>query len=259
MSVVADLPASARRLFRGPVSDECTGINTANTSFSAVCTWQVDQEDVTDFFNVVFGSVEVVGGPLGTMARIVPLKHPEYPFALATGWSSSYVGWNASLAYWARRNISVRFKTPDYATSGATAFLTRGGDPQTRAFPGVASGFLLNGAAPQFDPGEDIDGEEIRISTTQIPTYDPSVYNAVRNCCNDDVFFGYPARTIKYNGPSYQERRSIAGIESWDMAHSFSYSKVPWNDYYLNGTLYELTRTGGGLKYPEVNLYSVFA
>lgn len=258
MSRVADLPASAKRLFRGPTSDSVSGINTPGLSIQFAETWQVPQADVTAFFNVVFGSVEVVGGPSGSMLRIVPLRHPEYDNLIATGWSSTRVGWNSTLRFWARRNITVQFKLPDYALSGANAFLSRRGQPSTRSIPGVASGFLLNGIAPSFDPGEEIDGEEFSVDTSQIPTYDPAVYNAVRNCCNADAFLGYPARTVRYNGPTYDQKNTIAGVESWSMSHSFSYSKVPWNDYYVGGVLYPLTRADGSLKYTEVDLNAVF-
>lgn len=260
MSTVSQLPASAVRLFKQATEVSLEGLGTPGQKATASETWQVPMADRTDFLNTVAGTVEIVGGFGGAVARVVPLRHPEYPNLLAVSARSKGKGWDGDEGFWAFADITVMFETRPYDLSGQNAFLSRSGQGSVRGIPGPAANFLLGGVTPGFDPGEQIYGEEFSFTTHNLPTLPMSIYNTARNCVNSSAFFEYPPGTVLYNGPQYNQTQTIGGVTQWEVSHSFIYSKVPWNYYFASdGTLGVLTRADGSLKYEEQDLTTIFS
>lgn len=268
MSVASSLPASAVRLYRSPSEVNLEGIATPGQKATATEMWQCLRSDLTAFLNVVIGSIEVVGGYGGAVARRVPLRHPEYPFLLATGARSkckgvlagSGTGAAAVATFWKYADVQVSFSSMPYDISGQNAFLSRSGSPSSRPIPGSAAGFRLGANPPPFDIDDGVEGEEFTYTTHQLPTLPIAVYDGVRNCVNDGTFVGRPLGTVLYRGPQYNQTAQFDGSQSWEVTHQFSYSKVPWNSYYTPlGTVAALTRADGSLKYPLADLTQVFS
>ena len=264
MSNVAQLPLSAVRDYKTGSTLGGQSLAEPGQDFSASETWRILAEDTTAFLNVVYGQAELVGGYSGAAYRVVPLRHPEYPFALATGFSASTRGFNGNSLinggkFWKYRYITVQFKTRPYQFTGQDAFLTKSGNPSSRQIPGPASGFLLNGSPPIFDPGEQIGGEQFTYTAHQLPSLDMATYDSVRDCLNATTFDGRPPGTVIYRGPGYSATSGIVTSPSWEIQHPFEYSKLPWNYAYMNGLVYEVFRADGVTpKYLSVDLTQVF-
>jgi hypothetical protein len=262
MSSTADLPPSAFRLFKLSTEVSLEGIATPGQKATGRETWRVLATKRNQAFAAIGGKPEVVGGYGGALIRLVPLRHPEYPNVLfASSATARGIGFDAAAHFWKFYDFTVNFESRPYATSGQDAFLSRSGQPSSRSFPGPAAGFRLNGSPPPFDPGEEIDGEEVSWTSHNLPTLSTNVYDAVRNCVNNDIFYNRPAGTMRYNGPSYSQTSTISGDPMWEVTHTFTYSKIPWNSYYASdGNLYELFRADGTTpRYIEADLTSVFS
>jgi hypothetical protein len=260
MSTTDQFPASAKRLYKPESAVDVLGISTPGQKVAASEKWMFDFADRTDALNVVIGTVEVVGGPNGAVARRVPLRHPEYPFLLATSARSRGKGFDATTHKWLYVEIEISFESPPYDLTGAGAFLSRSGSPSTRSLPGSPAGFRIGGIAPPFDPGDEITGEEFTYTTHQLPTLPIDVYDSVRDCVNNATFLGRAAGTVLYKGPAYNQTAQFDGTQSWEVNHSFQYSRVPFNQYRTTaGTLANMYRADGTtLKYLEADLNQVF-
>lgn len=277
MSDVTQLPTGAVRLFKKPTQLGMNALNTLSQQFTAKETWRCPTIYSLNFLKVVYGFPEVVGGTNGLVIRRVTLRHPEYPFCLATSCICTGIGWDATLTaltglgttnthpqgFWKYMDIEVQFQTPVYPLSGVNAFISFQGNPSSRQFPGPASGFVLNGAAPIFDPGEEIIGEDFSVTMHQLPTLPMAVYDSVRDCVNSDPFVMpngavRAAGTVLYRGPTYSQTSNFGSDVTWEITHQFSYSNVPWNYYYENGSLYLLTRTSGFPKKTIADLTAIF-
>jgi hypothetical protein len=267
MSSVLSLPGSAVRDFRK--GSQIGGDNIAEPGQGCTSseTWRVDTGDTLAFVNAIFGGPEVVGGWGGSIVRVIPLRHPEFPALLATSFTSDTKGFTDNsqfiagpmTGFWQYRFITVNFKTRPFLLTGQDAFMTQARSPEQRQIPSGASNFKLNGNAPTFDPTDEINGESWTFTTHQLPSLDQDVYDKVRNCVNNGVFYGRPIGTVLYRGPSISETVTVTGQLTYEVTHNFSYSEVPWNKYYIGSVLYDMYRADGSTyKYLLADLTTIF-
>ena len=146
-----------------------------------------------------------------------------------------------------------------YDLSGNNAFMSVSRGPGSRPIPGIASGYRLNGSAPPFEVSDTIIGQEITYTTHQLPAYPQSVYDSCSDCVNAGVFDGRPVGTVLYRGPQTNTTSNLGSANTFEVAHQFAFSRIPWNKYFLNGALYDLTRADGTLEHTLADLTAVFS
>lgn len=253
----AGFPTGLIRLYRGEVGGSATGIMTPNQQYKEWETWAVPHGSYPSFLGFVGGKPEVVGGPLGGLVRLVPLRHPEYDWMLARDVNVSRFGYKSK--FWRYHKVTVYFIDPRFDLSGQNAFVSIRTSPSQRTLEAPPHLFSVGGRAPTFDPHFEVDGTAISLTVHQLPSLDLATYAAYQRRVNTTAFWGYPAGTVKYIGPTTNRTNSVAGQSTYEIEHALEYSSIPWNyGFAADGSLSDVTYTGGIRRYPTADLNNLF-
>jgi hypothetical protein len=238
MSTPADLPPSAKRLFRpsgrvgGRTYDQMTG----------QCSWYVLATEITAFCRVVFGATNTVNG----YGYVVPMSHPDFPWLYAKSFDGEWCGWDQVNNHVLGYKVTVTFSSWPFAFSGSDAFLTIQSQPSGRAMALPASaGTLTDGTHPAHDPGGYFPGITYTITQHQLAYLNEAYYLTFANCVNSVAWRGYSAGYVLYNGPGITRTTTFAGVTTWEVTHTFEVSANQWNyEYGANGNLQEWKPNG---------------
>lgn len=256
MSLVTDLPASARRMFRPYPTIEAEGLLTRQIDRASI-TWSVPTADTTAFLNVVAGSAEYIGGGV---LRVIPLQHPEYPWMLADSFRAERQLWDGTAAFYGYTFVTVNFRSPTWDLDGAAAFLTIRQDEGGRWMQcKSAIALFADGAThPSYDPGIWVPGTNISITMHQLPYLPNSLVQGYMKCVNQNTFWGFDPQTVLWQAPSLVRSTSIAGITTYEATMKFQQSSIPWNQEFKDdGTLDDIY-INGALRYPIIDFDTFF-
>ena len=268
MSVFTDLPESCRLCldYRQPRQIRGGNLGQAGHSIDFTETWtQVPASEYVAFLDAVCGYVETFTTPLGSMARVVPLRHWEFDRFLALDFTAVAYGVGAESGgglptAWPFYRVTVRFGTPDYAMDGDKPFLTESVQPSARTIQLPASGARVGGKATVYDPGRTVHGQTYSLTAHQLPGLPIDVYRGFAGKTNADEFLGNPTGTVKYLGPSGESTSTWGSTSTFTVSHVFEISDLPWN-YAANpdGTFSLKTYSDGSLEFPYSGFASLFS
>ncbi len=255
MSTQSQLPPSTVRMFRPFPTIEAAGLLTRQMDRAEI-TYAVKTAETTDFFNIVCGLPELVGGAI---LRVVPLQHPEYPWMLADSFRAERQLWEGSFYGWSF--VTVMFRSPTWDLDGAQAFLTIRQLPAGRWLQCQAPLCLFTDGTthPTTDPGIWVPGTDLSITVHQLPRLPNTAAMPIQKCVNDAPLWDWATGTVMYQAPGLVRSTSMAGITTYEVDQRLQQSSIPWNqEFKPDGTLDDVF-INGVLRYPLVDFSPLFA
>lgn len=187
-------------------------------------TYIVPAGQLKGFLEVVGGKAELVGNGV---TRVVPLRHPYYPFMVADrveceGWGME----DGNPTHWF---ATVDFATPDYDLDGKNAFLTIEGQGSHELVP-LPNGSIkfLDGSRPTQAVGYPMGSMTVSVTIHQLPYLDLGRYLPYVGRANNAGFFGWPAGHVKYAGVAFYRTSTFSGVTTYQVTHQFQCREVPW-------------------------------
>jgi hypothetical protein len=228
----------------------------------------VDLADLDRFLEVVGGLDQTVtiGGVTTTLK--VPLEHDMFPECYAfringkgEGVARERAGGGVTFDWY---RLSVWFRTPAWGLFGDYPTITRrretGMEMVTR--PGTAYEFPSDNLRLTQQVGVPVTVSDIELVFHQVSVFDEDLYDSLAGCVNETTFYGKPPGTIQYVGPSTFGSRTLGGVETWEVAHTFRYRSIPHNEIMRpDGTAFEAPvqiGTVDGYLLPEGELNDLF-
>lgn len=251
MSVLTDLPASAKELYKPHPS-----VDADLTSSAATMTWTVPDTDLNTFLNTVAGKTELIGGIGGVVLRVVPLQHPVYQWMYARSFRAVGMGWDTE-AQARVHEVTVNFGNLPWPVNGTDAFLSYSSRPDVRTMELPKAGVLIGASTPMSDKSMVVHGRGMSVTVHQLPYLNELAWNNACRCVNSKTFRDIPPGYVQYLGPSIGDSITFAGVRTNEVTHEFSASPILWNqEFDETGTLQDVT-VGGLPRYPAIDFAAV--
>jgi hypothetical protein len=190
--------------------------------------------DMIDFLTFVGGTSEdvTIGGL--TVSRIVPLKHPYFPAMVAVGARAEGTGRGIDAEPgWTDWRILVDFAVIPYAFGGDTPYLTvrRNYGASAITLPGRA--YAVSGTPLNHDVAVMVPEVSYNVTKYNVPTMDDSVYKTLAGKVNSDVFLGYAAETVRFDGVQDEISQTIAFTTNRTVSLAVAWRPRSWNQILL--------------------------
>jgi hypothetical protein len=218
MAYVTELPATAKR---SAVRGERPRADWDEDVFQASDTWLVPREDLAAFLRVAGGTVESIGGVL---TRIVPLRFKEFPFAIADKISWQADGWDRTRNDFDIERVSIQYSTPKYGDD----FTSVDWSPDVRAVNKPVTSY--SGIAP-----EDAAGLRYNLTMHKLASVPLETWRAASGKINNAAWRGFATGTVKFDGPSGQQRTTLGGETTYQATLVFRVNRLRW-DYDFDAT-----------------------
>ena len=252
MGYINELPAEAKRLVS---QGRKPSVRYYDKGMEASDNWYVPFAYMTNFLRTVGGTVENIGGILN---RVVPLRFNEYTWCIAYDCSVEYVGWDASTNTFKGIMAKISYRTPPYPVDGTDAFMTLGTQAQAVGMATPAGMLSGSGGRVGSDTQFQAGGMTYRWDFHKLASFDPSAYAAIGTVVNSNVWRGFAAGTVKFEGVGANRTTSFNGVTSWEVSFPFQVRFVPWNYEFMDdGSLGAVTYNGTS-RYPAVDFASTF-
>lgn len=239
MSLVTDLPASTRTLWKSPRKVSAT-LPTYGTigSASASITFSCDEADFQQFLNTVCGTTPITIAP--GIQRILPLIHPQYPGMLAQSFDCEPAGYDASkdrgglLIPYLKEKITVNFATVPYPYQGTVedkAFmkLSTKHSAESYTIPNTGYKFLASGIPIQQDVAITVGTTAIELTLYQCPSPTDVFLGPFQGYINSATFLGYAPGCVRFDGASQDMETSFMGNVTYTKTLTFMFRRVGWN------------------------------
>lgn len=225
----------------------------------AVMAWICKQSEASAALGVIGGTTETITCMGASVSRIVPLRHPAYPWLIADEVTAEDFGWEAAgggVPAETDTKITVVFKSPSWDMSGSQSFLEFVGQGSSRMIPAPQGAYQSGHQPGETTAGEQANGADFQLILHQVPSFNLGTLCALMNTTNNATFYGNPAGTVLFLGPSWQIQQQLGGVLSWRVGLGFKATDPnrPWNYGYLSDNTWgQILKADGSLRYPLVD------
>jgi hypothetical protein len=252
MGYITDLPTQAKRLVgqgRKP------SVRYNDKGMEASDNWYAPFAYLTPFLRTVGGTVESIGGILN---RVVPLRFAEYPSCIAYDCNVEYVGWDKTANNFSGIMAKISYRTPPYPVDGTDSFMTLNTQAQAVGMPTPAGMLSGSGGRVGSDTQFQAGGMTYNWTFHKLASFDPSQYAGIGTVVNANVWRGFAAGCVKFEGVGASKSTSFNGVASWEVNFPFQVRFVPWNYEFTDSGTLDAVTYNGTYRYPPVDFASVF-
>ncbi len=214
---------------------------------SGTITFLVALNDVPNFVDTLAGTPVTIDQPGGgTIERVVPLQHPDYPDMLAVAFRSEAFGTpgGSGASYvsemYSHARVTVEFTSVPFDLAGDQPFLTI----QTQM---GSSHEVIPGSAFRFADMTRLSGDaavsvdEVVFSVTTYLSQEP-VGQEIRNLVgkvNSSTFLDCPPGTVRFSGVTTEFDQKVSFQKSYIKTFNFRYRSRPWNEVLRHDGVWE--------------------
>jgi hypothetical protein len=214
---------------------------------SGTITFLVTLNDVPNFVNTLAGTPVTIDQPGGgTIERVVPLQHPDYPDMLAVAFRSEAFGTpgGSGASYvsemYSHARVTVEFTSVPFDLAGDQPFLTI----QTQM---GSSHEIIPGSAFRFADMTRLSGDaavsvdEVVFSVTTYLSQQavgPEIRNLVGKV-NSSTFLDCPPGTVRFGGVTTEFDQKVSFQKSYIKTFNFRYRSRPWNQVLRHDGVWE--------------------
>lgn len=193
-----------------------------------------EASDLLPFLQFVGGTPETITVGGVTTERIVPLRDPYFPDMVAQRVRVDRTGRGiATTPGWTDAKVWVDFALVPYDFAGDQPYLTlrRRYGASAITLPGQA--YAVSSVRLNHDVA--IAMPEILYSATayNVPSRDDSVYKVLMGKVNSDVFLGFDAETVRFDGVEDEIVKTIAFTTNRTVSLSLAWRPRSWNQVLL--------------------------
>lgn len=223
--------------------------------FRATDTWIVPYENLLTFTRIAGGTVEMIGG---TLARVVPLKNKDFPFALAVRMSGIDDGWDIARNDRDVCRVRIEYEVPKFGLTGSDAYLSFATSSGTRQMTLEAGAVTAGSGSFGLPRVDSVPTTIYRVTSHNLATLGADSWSAYKGYINDATWRGFAPYTVMFVDVSSSESRTLDGRAQYTLDFVFEHCRIPWNQEYNSAGTLTSTAWNGGSKPPSTSFSGLF-